>query len=464
MKLKHWLIGSALAFSASFAHAKVWEDTNTWNETYETKFSEWIRTLPLDFFTNSSSGWSGIATDCADAAYTLRIIFAYENKLPVQFQNGANDLDNRTSFFDTEQDEMKRVRRFISRVKYYTNTITIADDTYPIEINRKYLKAGAMFVHPQTIFKKGTRIDAYLNKETGIPDVHLSGHVYYIEDVLANGTIVYMSSTVPVMVRNLAPRWGIHYAPFFNEPRKQSGYRRWKWPHTDARPGMSQEQFQIGGWKPYQYDNEKLKVSWQKAIEDRLRTTAPASLRERIDYAAKNVRYSVLERSFLVQEAWSLFQRKYVKQADANGRVCMSKAEQDDYSTPSRDTKIQYELTLMKSAIRKYLEAEQSWDPCPGTDLEKGSLACFNEGRNQFFRKYTVQIIPPRKGKEGMTVNYEYLQKLFNQGVTALWISEPEHSPEMRWGLKEPQSSADCPCPQAMRGYRGSELLPSFCK
>ena len=65
--------------------ADVWVSNNTWNDSWEKRYAEWIKSdVSRDIFLQ---GRYSIKTDCADAAYSLRAIFAYENKLPFVIRN-----------------------------------------------------------------------------------------------------------------------------------------------------------------------------------------------------------------------------------------------------------------------------------------------------------------------------------------------------------------------------------------
>lgn len=456
MKTSKWFAGLLCSMIVSTtAQAVVWQDTETWNEAQEQKFDRWIEQLPLDIFADRKSPWYGISTDCADAVYALRIIFAYENKLPVQFRiKDFPFLNNRTDRFDKgrdgkELDEMTRVRRFINSVSYHTNTRTLIQDTYPIAVRRGSVAPGAMFAHPES------------GRET--PVSYRPGHVYYVQEVLPNGVIKYISSTVPTMVRKLTPRWGIHFAPLF----QKSGFRRWIWPQfqneQSKMPSYDANGNRFAGWSEKQFNNDRMKSAWQAQLEVRLRTPGQrgATSRERVGYAAQNVEFALLERANIVQTGWSIFSRKYQKKADARGRICMDKGEYDNYSTPTRDKKIQYELSLMRAAIRRYFD--EGHHPCPGRGWSPDSLECRNIGLSNILRSHKVEVIPARV-RNGVKLpavvkDFEYIQNLFNSArepeyfrYAALWISEPEHSPEVRWGL-EPLT--ECPCPHRMHEYKG---------
>ena len=74
-----------LLFSISL-NASVWNSTNSWNNEWERKYRDWVKNdLTPEIFIDGR--YKGISTDCADAVYTIRAIFSYENDLPFHFRN-----------------------------------------------------------------------------------------------------------------------------------------------------------------------------------------------------------------------------------------------------------------------------------------------------------------------------------------------------------------------------------------
>ena len=400
----------SLQLFAPSAKADVWIATKTWDDTADAQFSAWIKQLPMDIFSRKDSPYYGIATDCAEAVYTLRTIFAYENSLPVNFVNPARaNLANTNSDFDSTPAGLPRLKRFVSLLKSKTNTATLTADTYPIEINRTYLKAGAVFLHPQS--------------GSSVPITYRSGHVYYIQDVFENGMVSYFSSTVPAMVRDLQTRIDIDFAPMNTD----GGYRAWKHPGASPpEPGLSREQFSFANWHPNAYGDGDLWDAWQHVIRQRL-ALRDASPTEELKANLQNVAGYMKERNHLIQMSWSVYQHKY------HGQSCMSDADYEDYATPTRDVKIQSELQSLQDAARIYLRAE-------GQD--SGS-----QGLSDLFSKYTFEVMP------GVRMDLNQLWTTF-ETTTVLSISEPEHSPKVRWGL---ETQPVWPCPNRAKQYRGGD-------
>lgn len=394
--------------AAPAAHADVWESKRQWDDQADEEFGQWIKQLPMDVFTSSSSAYKGIATDCAKAVYTLRMIFAYEHGLPVNFTGGGQGLSNDNKAFDQYPEGLPRLLKFMAFVRSKVDTRTLVRDSYPIKINRQFVRSGAIFLNPA-------------NKDA--PITYQAGHVYYIQDVYENGMVRYFSSTVPIAIRDLQPHIDITFAPF----GKTGGFRAFKRPYSNEEPGFDDaDQFSLAGWYPNGWRDGNLWVRWAKAIRRRLQLRA-ATVEEELNAKIENVDGYIKERTHLVERSWHVYETRY------HGQACMSASDYDSYSTPTRDVKIQNELVDLKIAAVNYLTARTgTWS---------------QQALESLFARYHWQVIP------GQSVDLNHLWTTFETRVV-LAISEPEHSPEVRWGL---QSQDVWPCPQHKGQYKGSE-------
>ncbi len=415
--LKPFLIAAALTFAGVSvtlsAHAQVWQVTNRWSPSFEVKFGNFIRNLDLNLLATNTGPWAKIPTDCADAAYTLRIIFAFENKLPVSFRSWKGRLSQDMQDLNDIQDPIKRVRKFIARVNSFTNTRTLVTDTYPLAINRESIRPGVMFLHPQG--------------DASVPLTYRAGHVYYLQFVGENGIIRYVSSTVPADIRPLDPRNGIIFSPMETD----GGYRAWVWPDDASRIGYSNEQFEIGDWRAKSYRDSRAWYEWQREIAARVRTREPTP-EEQIRAQLENLTVVIENRAKAVRAGWNFYQKNY------QPGQCMSEKDYENYSTPTRDVKVQLELQHFEVAAQRYVDSMgNAW----GRD-QRSRL-------NQFFRKVSFEVLP------GVKVDINNLNQAFLTETTLI-ISEPEHSPEVRWGLKE---QGRWPCPHRAKAYVGGERI-----
>jgi hypothetical protein len=221
----------------NFAKAEVWHSTNTWDRQWEKEYESWVSAnLKTNMFTRDEGILSGIATDCADALYDVRIQFAYEHSLPFiinapdVLRSQMKTFGSDTSKFDSIKDERKRVRAFINFVNDEVGTENLVKDTYPVKISE--INGGIIYHVVWSLFGK---------------EEH---HSYIVKGFDADRELLYYASDAPRKVRSLQidtpfPRFSYASAPY--------GFRRWKHPEhllikeNEISPddGYSVEQYKL---------------------------------------------------------------------------------------------------------------------------------------------------------------------------------------------------------------------------
>jgi hypothetical protein len=137
------------------AEAAVWTDVNQWSAEWENKFSEWVRSSwQIDFFSRpflphgQKNPYYGLRLDCADTVYSMRIIFAFENKLPFVIQDptaSGKSLSNKMSRWDS-QNEIARIRHFLEFMFETVSTRSLPNDTYPTALTRDTIRPGSLIM------------------------------------------------------------------------------------------------------------------------------------------------------------------------------------------------------------------------------------------------------------------------------------------------------------------------------
>ncbi|MGE0632563.1 MAG: hypothetical protein AB7O96_09160, partial [Pseudobdellovibrionaceae bacterium] len=273
-------VSFSLLLVSFVASADVWVSENTWSQDYERRFADWVNTsVKEDIFSNPRSPWHGIKTDCADAVYTIRIIFAYQNRLPVLWKNtevSGEMMSEKMNKWDN-LGEKARVIAFANYVNEHTGTYTLANDTYPVFVSQKWVRPGSLYLQPKR------------KQISYIPSVLSNGHVYIVKDVTAGGSVLYMGSTVPVAVRKLSTRYDNPFAPL----KSDSGFRNWKWPQDYNRSSSSIEGYSLEQFSVVDFVN-KLEggagkiMKWNNWAQGKIMLRA-ASLDEKLEQALYNV-------------------------------------------------------------------------------------------------------------------------------------------------------------------------------
>lgn len=292
-------------------HAAVWKHDKEWDGRWEKHYQHWVQThwTPDKFMNASRPDYFLIPHDCADAVYLMRMIFAYENKLPFAIKDPANTsrtISNKMTRWDSEKDPVKRLRKFINYVNLAVGTRSIANDTYPVALAD--IKPGDVYVTPGT-------------------------HSYQITQITDTGVPVIMSSTTPMGPKFLARLTSF---PFFVPEDKsyRDGYRRFIQPQNlrkplNKQPGFSLEQFELAKAKDnnFIYFTDVMAKKLGKRPEtreeksERLINALCSFAKERTSYVTSAIYY-----------IGNI--RKNTK------RRCMDATEYEYYSTPSRDKRL----------------------------------------------------------------------------------------------------------------------------
>ena len=205
----HFLISLQIMFTSFYSEASVWTSKNKWSNDWEKKYSDWVENkVKTTIFTTGR--WKDIETDCADAIYIARAIFAYENSLPFEFRNpnkyGSRFTNKITQFNKFTKKEDLRFRRFITWMNRLLSTYTLPYDTYSPEISKGSVNPGDSFL------------------------LH-HNHVYLIKSIDAFGITKLLSSTVPSKVRTLDLEFLVPEVDDETMITGLSGFRAWRWPN-----------------------------------------------------------------------------------------------------------------------------------------------------------------------------------------------------------------------------------------
>ncbi|MGZ3748415.1 MAG: hypothetical protein ACXVB1_17855 [Pseudobdellovibrionaceae bacterium] len=398
------IIFAFFIIGATTASAAVWQSTESWNSSWEQKYSDWVR----DFFNEeiyTTGRYKNIPTDCSDAVYFARVIFAYENNLPFVIKDstgGSNRITNEMSRFNDISDPLQRVRKFIDLVGATTSTKTLPNDTYPVAINRTFILPGTIWSRPR-ITK-----DNFWRRLTGGTVQEDPGHAELVKEVADTGAVYLIGSTVPKEVRKLNVTSSLVFMPV----ETSTGFRRWMQPAfysqpVNILPGYSLEQFTTIGRS---WAGTRSLSDWTTEVQNRLALREePRS--EKIARQVKNI-------CTLVNSRVDIITKSELRRISLGG-ACMGVSDYDSYSTPSRDKRIVTTLKQLTSlaggmgitAAQRAKPLKPFLDDCPN-----------------------IRIAPTQ------TIS------LFDFSIHALKdevSSDPNDSFGARWGLEE--STSNCP-------------------
>ena len=398
---------SIVSFLPSLAHAEVWPTENQWDDSWEDRYRQWVKTSWKDdiFMNPAKPIYYKFENDCADAVYMMRLIFAFENRLPFVINNrdkAGQVISNKMGNWDNLPPP-NRVRAFMDYVADMTSSESLRNDTYPVALAE--IKAGDVYVAP------------------GV-------HSYQIVEVTDAGIAEVMASTTRKQARYLlrTPSFPF-YVP--EDKRYGDGYRRFKQPQNlgkpaSEQPGYSLEQFEAAASVNYDY------VKFTDIISHKL-----GKREERPDEKTTRLLLALCmyanDRSVYVYDAlW------YLQKIRNEGRHCMNAKEYDDHSTPGRDKR----LKMFFDSLRAHLDRVGRFDP--GSQPARWAKAVFANDQ------------PPASEMKNlndfcmvqMTLGEEYYMTLreLRQNVDASsLVSDPHASLEYRWGITKTPFNSGCP-------------------
>jgi len=424
--MKRLLASSCLVLGlAPVAKADVWTAENQWNSTYEAGFPEWVRSnFDKDTFHKpEDKALFGLALDCSDAIYAMRIIYAYQNKLPFEIndpRNGRilsnqykkwdgfrekrrheNDDGTWSTYEGPEYTETDKLRAFIDFVGDITSTINLAEDTYPVALED--VQPGDMFLLPRN-------------------------HAYIVKDIDPTGAMTTLSHSSPRAWRVMA-EINDFPAEVPEDKRKRDGYRRFK-PHDYLRknplsvPGASTSQWdisaQLGG------DREAFKLATQTAL---------ASIKEPLGARAERLFASLCDyttqRVDIVNQSLSYLDNM----SNNTGRQCMTFGEYAEYSTPGRDKKLGGQFKLLRALTRNPDWQNEAFGLKPVIEAIFDPSDAMSE---QQIGSYCAIPFDIRGGRQ-IT-----LREIWRGLDAGRLVADPHAPLDSRWGLSRTQWTPQC--------------------
>jgi hypothetical protein len=214
---------------------QVWQvGDRRWTVEEEHRFQKWVEeTMTEDFFIRYK-----IPTDCADAVYAIRWIYARIAQLPVaattrdgrRIGHWSTDWKHLPTHPEWDKDERFRAALLYLLPKTWTGTLPF--DTYPVRISPDSVTPGTLFLVTES--------------HTGI-----IGHVFL--DGSQAHPLQTWESALPVKVQKLSLRYFFSTRP---ESKSRSGLVRFRWPVSEngewkylpveEHPFYSEEQYTSG--------------------------------------------------------------------------------------------------------------------------------------------------------------------------------------------------------------------------
>ncbi len=409
--LKALFISLLLLFSIS-SQAAVWDSQYTWDQRWEEQYSDWVRTSWNQYiFTDKDSPYFGIPTDCADAGYAMRAIFAFENSLPFAIvdptKRGSKiPITNNIKRWDKLPAGVPRLKAFMAYLAGIVYTGTMAQDSVPVALTSEALIPGTIFVKPKV-------------------------HSYQIKDWSPQGIPVTINSTTPYSVKDMHKY--LSFPAYIPEDVKtfRDGYRRFKRPNElykmdSTLPGFSLEQFIV---------SERLNfnsVDFNDFVIKRTQTTQE-TMEDKTRRLMFNICYSSYNRASVINESTNYFYK-----IQGQGRSCMNASEFDQYSTFSRDKRLKEYFVRLYKYIQRTKSFKGASFPLKAyaLDIFVNDPSKYQRTRKQFLKFCTV---PYDTGKI-LDVREVWQRLRFD-----LLVQNPNTTNDWRWGDYSTPFTTSCP-------------------
>lgn len=355
----------------------LWKVTQEWTWEWEVKYAQWIkkelhRKWWADF---------GLATDCADVAYSAKWIFARMHGLPMANRLASGHWFTHNSVKPAWKDlptakEWHKDKKFLVALNYmldFVYTHSLWRDSYPVAITPQSFLPG---VHHLSLFED-------------------SGHTQFVHQVGTQSDevpVLTLNSTVPRAKRELAE------FIFFSGPAdvKGNGFQRMRWPQwKNGNPGLVDAE-KMPFYSDEQFEADFIRSPRKHFWEEVFFRLNPAA---DFDLVAQKTAHQLIElfqqRKKIVEDGYQFCSRQPCREGSVSWEA---------WSTPSRDTRIKSFIQVLQNLWR-YVRHPESVNKI---------------------------LLTPVLTQEGYTFAAHMLILGFNKN---LFSSDPNETPLMRWGV-----------------------------
>ena len=384
----------------SQAHAAVWETTQDWGPEAEADYQTWVAANWNKNFFTQPGFYQNVTMDCADTVYSMRLIYSAEHGLPFAMKDPTGSgriISNEMTRWDSKQSTARK-RSFLLYVYGLASTSSLPSDTYPVEVSRDGIGSGRLLLTD--------------------PGSHHSWTIRYLSD---EGIPFLLFASRPARTI-LFERFEYPTVPFIFpkgiRPETNAGFRAFRHPEDLLKPV-----WQVPGYSLEQY--ELPTANWSREIQKRValvNESTDQALTRILDNACRGAR----ERADIVSKADRLNR--------SLGNACMSASQYDDYSTPSRDERLQGSF---KDLLSTYNRAAKTRSPISSSVLAKVKAVLAGENSISFAGFCAIKI----SSNDQLSLGQIYSRSMNGQ------LSDNPHDPiTVRWGMEQGPSDKAQAC------------------
>ncbi len=388
----------------------MWQNSNSWSPAIEVQYQNWVRTTWTKTLFTEPGPLQNIKLDCADAVLTMRLLFAYENKLPFAIKDPSSNrlISNDMVRFDSIVSEEERFRAFAQYLYKMISTQSLPSNSYPVALNRASVHAGVFIRTAQASHHSWT-----------VKDLDRAGIPYLIYASRPAKTTLFERHYYPSMgfLWGEQDLNGDQISANLQTPGDAAsgvGYQMFRYPQDILKPV-----WQVPGYSLDQYQMNR--IAWGKTAQRALQINSetPEESALRLLGQACN---EASDRIAAVRDAATAMSRK-------TPNYCFNAQEYDDLSTPSRDSRT---VGVFRDLLAIYETGRTAFSP---TTLEKIERVVLNRDPGEYC---SLRIASGKRITLGEAVSL---------AVAGKWSSNPNDSLLARWGKEASPTEHAQSCP-----------------
>jgi hypothetical protein len=387
------------------AHASVWDVTREWTPEAEDQYSEWVKiNWNRDYFTKPGP-LKGLVMDCADAVYSMRILYASSTGLPFVMQDPTNShrtISQAIKRFD-KVPQPQRLRKFLQFIYNLAMTKTLPNDTYPVSVSRSTIRSGALLKTDEQ-----------------------THHSWTIKEISPAGIPFLLFASRPAAsrlhVRNEFPSIEFTF-PNGIKPETDAGFRAFRMPKDIGKPV-----YEVTG---YSLDQYKIPAKIWRAKMQKMLSLVDERPEEKVERILVDLCRGAVEHIDDIGIA-----REPLAKLGPN--ECFSQETYDDLSTPSRDSRLKNSAVELEIAINEAKAAGSVLKPALQAKIDM--LMRGEQSAGAGSKSYCALHIAP-----GFNLT---LGQLYDRLLKGKFSSNPHDPLEVRWGSVPGPSAKAKSCPE----------------
>ena len=394
---------------STVAHAEVWTATQFWSPQMEQRYQDWVRTHWNKNIFVDAGPLQNVKLDCADAVISMRMLFAYENKLPFGIKDPSSNrtITNDMNRYNSTEAGDKRFRAFANYLYDILDTPELPMNSYPVAMNRDAIHAGVFL-----------RTDKNSHHSWTVQNLDRAGIPYLLFASRPARTQLLDRHYYPTMgfLWGAQDSSGSQIDSLLQTPGDVAsgvGFRMYRYTEDLLKPV-----WQVAGYSTEQYSMNK--INWARTLQRALQITAetPDEVATRL---LGEVCKEATDRVVYVNLA--------IKAMVAKGSACFDAAEYDDLSTPSKDSRA---VGVFNDLVRAYRANSGSYSSATRAKVE----AVVNNRDPGTYCSVRIG-----------SGNRMTLGEVVNLALAGRWSSNPNDSLLARWGRERAPSSHAASCP-----------------